>query len=408
MESISRYGDEELKRLMGSPDPVRSNEAYTAYDNHAEEVQAHFERNYLQPPEEEVSSPPVRDFLSSDEIAMIVPMRERGPVTRSLLSTVKRLMPSQRIYVIDDGSDDAACEEVRRHGAHLVGTGEILDFLHWDRLLPLLALEQRPRGKGVAVLAGYLLLYLLAEYAGDTPSWVCQHDSEIAEYDRYRGLEYLAWGALHRKGAHYVKMAKTGRGNEACMVARSLLRKLARLPQDPAVQKRMDDLFLRLAPHKWLLTGEFMLQWSLAMQRPFATGYLEETLISAFAEDLGAVIGRSTVHIANPNPRLDAPNTARKESLILHHVSSFILELGYESIPTNRWTLEDITRLNHERMSMPEEAAWIPDDEGPVRYEEVENNRILPSIAMLSEAGFINHEAASAFIERFPTERAAS
>lgn len=408
MESISRLPDEELKRVMGAPDQTRSDEAYTAYDNHAEEMQAHFAKNYLEPSETDVGSSRVRRFLRGDDVVMVVPMRERGPVIRPLLSVVTRIMSARRIFVIDDGSDEAAREEVCRHAARLIVTDDILNLINWDRLLPLLALEERPRGKGVAVLAGYLLLYLLAEYAGAAPSWVCQHDSEIADYYRYRGLEYLAWGALHRKGAHYIKMAKTGRGNEACMVARSLLRKLARLPQDPSVQKRMYDLFLRLGPHKWMLTGEFMLQWSLAMQRPFATGYLEETLISAFAEDVGAVIGRSTVQVANPNPRLDAPNTARKESLILHHVSSFLLELGYESIPTNRWTLEDIARLNHERMSMPEEAAWIPDDEGPVRYEEVENNRILPSIAMLSEGGFINNEEASVFMERFLSETAAS
>lgn len=405
MESVSRLSDEELKRLMVAPDPIRSDEAYATHTNHAEAMQAHFARNYLQPSEADISSQRVKRFLQGDDVVMIVPMREKGPVTRPLLNVVTRCMPAHHIFAIDNGSDEAACKEVRIHGAHLISAARILDLLDWDRLFPILALEERPRGKGVAVLAGYLLLYLLAKYAGEMPAWICQHDSEIADYFRYRGLEYLAWGALQRNGAHYVKMAKTGRGNEPCMVARSLLRKLARLTQDPSVQKRMADLFIRLAPHKWMLTGEFMLEWSLAMTRPFATGFLEETLISAFAEDVGAVIGRSTVQVANPNPRLDAPNTTRKESLILCHVASFIIELGYESVPINRWALEDIARINHERMSIPEEVAWIPDDESPVWYEEVENNRILPSIAMLAEGGFINSEEASVFMERFLIEK---
>lgn len=408
MESISRLADEELKRLMGAPDRRRSEQAYQTYANRADEIQDHFARNFLLPSERAVSSQRVKQFLQNGNVAMIVPMRERGPVTRSLLSTATRLMPARQIYVINDGSDEAACEEVRYHGVRLVATADLLQLLNWERLLPVLALDERPRGKGVAVLAGYLLLYLLAEYASETPAWVCQHDSEIMDYHVYRGLEYLAWGALQRKNAHYVKMAKSGRGNEACMVARSLLRKLARLPHDPSVQKRMEDLFLRLAPHKWMLTGEFMLQWSLAMQRPFATGYLEETLISAFAEDVGAVIGCSTVQVANPNPRLDAANTARKEAIMQDQISGFLMELGYEVLPTNRWTLEDIARLNHQRMSIPEDAPWIPEGDDPVQYEEVENNRILPSIAMLSEGGFINSEEASVFMERFLSENAAS
>lgn len=404
MESTSQFPDEELKRLMGAPDPVRNEEAYIVHTNKAEEMQAHFARNYLQPSEADISSQRIKRFLKGDDIVMIVPMRERGPVARPLLSVITRLMPSNHIYVMDDGSDEAACNEVQRYGVRLAATGKILDLLNWDRLLPILALDQRPRGKGVAVLAGHLLLYLLAEYAGKMPTWVCQHDSEIADYFRYRGLEYLAWGALQKRGAHYVKMAKTGRGNERCMSARSLLCSLATLQRDPAVRKRMEDLFVKLAPHKWLLTGEFMLQWSLAMQRPFATGYLEETLISAFAEDMGAMIGKPTIQVANPNPRLDAANTEEKETLMQDQISSFIMELAHETLPTNRWTLEDIARLNHERMSIPERSVRIPGDEGPVRYKEVENNRILPSIAMLSGGEFINSEEAASFIQRFLAE----
>lgn len=401
MESIGGLPDEHLKRIMGAPDSARSDDAYhsTHARSTADEVQSHFARNYFIPSEEDISDGRVKDFLRGSDVAMIVPMRERGPVTRPLLTTTSRLMPVGNIYVIDDGSDTEACKEVRLHGAQLVAATNILDLLDWEMLLPLLALNERPHGKGIAVMAGYLLLYLLVEHAGKTVEWVCQHDSEIAEYSVYRGLEYLAWGALQKRNAHYVKMAKAGRGNESCMTARSLLRNLARLPQSPPVQKRLGDLFMRLAPHKWMLTGEFMLRWSLAMQRPFATGYLEETLISAFAEDVGAVTGQSTIQVANPNPRLDAANTTRKEALMQDQISGFLMELGYETLPVNRWTIEDIARLNHERMSIPEEVAWIPEDDEAVRYDVVENNRILPSIAMLSEGGFIKSENVVLFLE---------
>jgi hypothetical protein len=400
MESISGLSDEKLKRLMGA-DSARSDEAYHPAHTNAgmDDMQSHFARNYLMPSEKDVSDGRVKDFLRNGDVAMIIPMRERGPVTRPLLGVASQLMPVGNIYVIDDGSDIDACEEVRRHGAQLVAATEILDLIDWKRLLPILALDKRPSGKGVAVMAGYMLLYLLVERAGKEVAWICQHDSEIAEYSTYRGLEYLAWGALQKRNAHYVKMAKTGRGNESCMTARSIMRNLARLPQNPSVQKRLGDLFVRLAPHKWMLTGEFMMRWSLAMQRPFATGYLEETLISAFAEDVGAVTGQHTVQVANSNPRLDAANTARKEALMQDQISGFLMELGYEILPVNRWALEDIARLNHERMSMPEDVAWIPDDDGPVRYEEVDNNRILPSIAMLSEGEFIESDKAASFLE---------
>lgn len=403
MELITRLPDEELKRLTGILDEERSNEAYVRHQNTAEEMQILFGRNHLRPSDDDISDPAVREFLAGEEIVLIVPMREKGPVIRPLLSVVTKLMRPQQIFVVDGGSDEEARGEVVRHQAVLVDASRVLDLLDWKRLLPILCLDKRPEGKGVAVLAGYLLQYLLAEYKGDRPSWICQHDSEIAEYRRYRGLEYLAWGAKIRTGTHYVKMAKTGRGNESCMTARSLLRSLAKLQNDAGVKKRMDDLFMKLGPHKWMLTGEFMLEWSLAMTRPFATGFLEETLISSFAEDKGAMMERRTIHVDNSNPRLDAPNTVRKEAIMQFSISSFIMELAHERVPVGDWTIEDIERINHSRMSEPLGAAWIPADDRPTQFEEIENDRIIPSITMLHEGGFINEDAAWPLIRTFLT-----
>ena len=398
--------DDELKVILGGVDPLRVQEAYQNVNGLlAGDLQTHLNSGYLQPNAEDlrVQEERINSFLQSGKLAIVVPMRERGPVIRPLLNTLikERHVALGTILVVNDGSDKAALDEVRQHNSnvHLVSRDEVLDVLKWDKLLRILNLRERPRGKGVAVLAGYLSQYIWARRNDRHPLWLGQNDAEIAQFDRYQCWEHLGYGIVTRPGAQYVKMAKFGRTNERCMAARWMLLVFAQAESvAPEIQRRAEEMAYRLGRHKWMLTGEFALRWELAMDRPFATGYLEETLTSLFSEDYCAQWcpeGDGVVQVANPNPRLDAANDERKEAIMQQQISNFILSVALgETLPIDQWGIETIKRLNHTIMADPIVMGWIPLDEGSVKAEVAPNNRLIPSITMLDRAKLIDWENA--------------
>ena len=372
-------------------------------------VQEYFQKNYLRPDIRQIKAArlDILKFLSEKRVALVIPMKEQGPVIRSLLETIAPQMPHCMICVVNDGSGDNAVGEVRRYGKiRFVDRNEVLNTLAWDRLMPILNLQERPKGKGITVLAGYLFHFFLAQYSGHTPQWIFQHDADIVEYVQNRGLEYLVWAVLYgKRSAHHIKMAQSGRGNESSMAMRSALLALSNassalfLHGMEKIEKRAHSLFTSLAPLKWMLSGQFGLSWQLAMQRPFASGYLEETLTCAFVGDSGL----STVQVSNPNICLDAVNDYRKEGIILQLVNNFILTLAFVKKPVHRWTVSDIQSLNSGIMTRALDMALIPPDHGPVLADTVPSERILPSIKMLKEENLINEVAAMELVKRICT-----
>ncbi|MFA6410095.1 MAG: hypothetical protein WCW26_00770 [Candidatus Buchananbacteria bacterium] len=404
-------GDDEFKRTLGM-DHDRCNGAYEVELPETGELQRRFAANYLEPgggeydvPSEALeaanremtlATPRIKQFLGDRRLVMVVPMRENGDVTRPLLSTVTKLMPSDCITIVNHDSDDDALQGVMRFsGVHLPYWKDLLDTIDWLRLLPILNLTKRPEGfgKGLSVLAGYLHRYFLAQIHG-APQWLCQHDAEIQQYERYRALEFLVWGLLERPDAQYAKMAKFGRTNERCMLARTLLNVLAQSNalSDP-IRQRCSDMFYRLVPDKWMLTGEFVMSWELAMTRPFASGYLEETLTAMFAQDKSAQNGRTAICVANPNSRLDAANDDGKEAKMQQEISAFVLRMALSAPPVDQWTVDTIADLNREVMSQPNMFGWIPSNDHSVVAEVLPANRIIPSIQMLVDGGFVDTKA---------------
>lgn len=383
------------------PDVERSSRAYEATDHGSEsKFRERLSLNYLQPSDSDLAR--AAELITSGGLRMVVPMRESQPVAGPMLQMVirKNGFNPRWMVVVNDDSHPSAVEEVNRFGVRVINRNCILDCVDWPRLLPVLNLEEVPRGKGVAVLAGYLVQFVLAERHG-TPIAVIQHDSEIQGYTQYRALEYLAFGIMNVADAAYVKIAKSGRGNERCMAVRNLMDVVATCPLlNTAIRERARQLFDRLTPHKWMLTGEFSLEWSLAMNRPFATGYLEETLITAYCEDTFARRKKGcTAHVANPHPRNDGANDERKESIMQQQISNFVAMLALEADPVDMWGLQEIARLNQTCMARPIRVGWIPlaDDRDlcnePVQGEIIRNDRIIPSVTTLVEDNFVDMNA---------------
>lgn len=365
--------------------------ANVVHEEH-ERLRKIFAADYLQPTHDEIenSRARARDFLQSGSLSMIVPVKENTPVGESLLGNVTQILPPQYITVVDGGSAACALDAAYRYGVKVLSSDMILDTVDWDRLLPILGLEEKPygtdgaQGKGIAVFAGCLFQYAMANYGHVWPRWICQHDIELAEYEKYRGLEYLLYGLFQRPLAQYVKMAQGGRENERCMAARSTLADIATLPYiAPAIRKHAADLFESLTPDKHMLAGEFMILWDIAMSRPFATGFLEETLITLF--------NASSVRVSNPNPRSDGKNPQEKESKMQQEISNFIYAVTFGEHRINRWSIDDIARFNEDVLCRPLRMGWIdPEDLGPVKPAVFRQNRIIPSIKMLVEGRFIN------------------
>ena len=401
-ETGTRVPDEELKRNMGL-DRDRCDGAYSeTFDTRS--LQERLSQDYVEPTDENLrdAHDQIVSFLHDNRCMLVVPMRERGPVIEPMLRHVVGLMSPQNIIVVNDNSDDPAIQAVSRYGARLIHRDDWLNMLDWPRLLDILNLTERPtRGKGVAVLAGYLYLHFWVQQTGIQPGMLLQHDAEIAEYARYRGVEHLIWGLLQRPNASYVKMAKSGRGNERCMAARSSLPVLAASQNvAPKSRQRAQDLFDKLVKHKWMLTGEFGMGFELAMQRYFATGYLEETCMSIQLEDWAAQHGRVTAQVGNPNPRLDGANDDRKEAIMQQQISNFLGQMALDAPLFTEWTIETIRCLNHGVMSSPVKMGWVAPNDGPVVAEMLPNDRIIPSVTQLFGAGLVDCDAAMRLLEQ--------
>ena len=369
-----------------------------------------YDSNYLQPSKEEIdTNSNIGVILRQGEVALVVPMKEEGSVARPLLSRVSQQMPGKNIVVINDRSDKEAVTEVTKHNVPLIDRDDILDALDWNRLLPILNLDERPYGKGMSVLAGYLHHYVLSQIRdlAYQPIWLAQHDAELSLESKHHNLEYLMWALLkneNHRTTHHVKVAKYGRGNERVMVIRNSLLELEYLPQSQEnilISKRAKELFANLSGYKWILSGQFLLDWQTAMNRPFATGYLEETLTCAYAEDVASSNKfLKSVQVANPNPCVGGVNGHCKENIILQIASNFVLTLAMIVKPIDKWRLKDISRINHRFMSRTRPMALIPSDEGPVRALNIPQERIIPSVKTLIREGFVDMNVATQVAKR--------
>lgn len=376
----------------------RSERAYVVNPDKLEGLRAHLSEGFLRPSLEAIDSvqAKTKQILQTGEVRVLIPMQEQGPVLTPALSLLTNLMPPHYITIVDDGSDDLALETAYRFGATVVEAQRILDAVNWNKILPILNLTERPHGKGVAVFAGSLHQYYAAKLNGQTPSWLCHHDSEIEQYDAYRGLEYLMYGLLQYPDRPYIKMAKTGRGNGRIMTVRNTLQALSNIPSLPEnVRRRAYDLYLHTTPHKWMLTGEFLLHWDIAMKRFFGTGYLEETLITLFAP--------RPIQVSNPNPRRDAKNSPKKEATMQQEIGNALIYAAFEK-PLEQWDIADIRRINSTVLDQNVEGARIPDPEdsdpeGPNEPFTAKSNRVIPSIEMLRKEGLINESELLDYIE---------
>ncbi len=352
----------------------------------------------------------ISQFLKKGQADLVIPMKEKDSTIKDLLNYAKKKIPFNSVFVINDESNKKAIEAVEKfNGVWLINKEEVLKIINWKKLLPFLNLSRLPKGKGVTVMAGYLFRFLLEKAKNRKAKWVFQTDADIKDHNKFKALEYLAVGVLRNPNAFHIKIAKPGRNNEPHMAVRSALTILEDLEKvllsnkGKEMGKRAKELFESLAKYKWILGGTFAISNEIAYTRPFATGYLEETLICAFVEDKARKEGGFSVQISNPNPCSDGENSFKKENIIVQMTANFVMILLLAKRPVCDWILEDIAWINKSLMSKPRSIVLIPPkgNNDPVIVENVANERILPSIKMMEENGLIDKTKAHSLIEKF-------
>ena len=286
-------------------------------------------------------------------------------------------------------------------GVVIVDKEEILQVLDWEALQKTISSPNMPRGKGIAVLAGYLYVYISNKLHSQKTKWIFQHDAEIIETNTLTNFDYLVWTLIaSQQNPFHIKIAKGGRNNEATMVARSLLLSLLNLPDTPAnnqIKLRAVDLFKKLTPLKWMLTGQFLLDGDLAMQRPFASGYLEETLLSVFVKDIAS---HRTLQVSNPYPCIDNDNDKYKEDRMMQIISNFIFMLACFHKPASKWTIDDIRLFNNKFMADKAVFGFIPPGDEPVKICRSDNNLVIPSVVMMDKKGIIDWDKVDHFVNK--------
>jgi len=372
-------------------------------DTVEEELERSFSKNFVRATNDNIKEkyPKILKFLDSGQAVVNIPMKEKGNQISSFLSVATRQISNKAICIVDNGSSEKAIKAVERYPeVVLIDKDEIFETLDWRRLFPILNLEEIPDGKGAAVLAGYLFRYF--SNTNKTSQWIFHCDADVEEYkNRFMALEYLSYAVLcSQKNILHIRMAKSKRNNEPFMAARNLLLMLEYLPdffagkESRKIARRAKILFTNLAKYKWMLSGAFALQWHVAMSRPVASGYLDETLTCAYMEDLSLSLANKTVQIANPNPCSDRENGDGKENEIIQKASNFVIALAFARTPVSRWGIKKIRWINHKLMDKPGIMAFIPGvNEEPVKVRTIHNERILPSVEMILKNDLIDKKS---------------
>lgn len=423
-DSCPSLTDEDLKAQCGPADKDRCAIAFDetgVVGRDERPLMAHFYQP--KPKELEARQGAMRRILSHGG-HIIMPMRERSDHKRDIVRGVMEYLTSRveprRIIVVNDESADHVVNGLAKFwemGAVMINLHEVLALINWDRLLPILALDEPPKhGKGMSLLGGMIAMYLTHR----KPPAIIQHDADLKEADSYDGLTCLAYPLTQRTMVDeqrvrylYVKTARAGRGNETCMTARNIIGDIATNPRTPVdVQKVAALLYRTLREHKWMCSGEFGLFGELAYNRPFATGYLEETLISIFVEECimhhPAGVPEAVAHVEAPNARLDDSNDDLKEFRMQDRIARFLIEYCWYGRPIVNWALDDFQAFN-ERFGSCTETARIPtvtDDErnpgalsGPVIVDRLRQDRIIPGVKMLFQHDLVDIRAAREYIE---------
>lgn len=247
------------------------------------------------------------------------------------------------------------------------------------------------------MFAGHLALAALGIGERD---YLFQGDADVQNYEHMAPIERLLVAATREQGVHHAKLAQPGRDNETLMTTRAVIQVFHALGLPwvpPAVQQLAHDVFMALAPDKWLTCGMYLVTGAIARSRPFASGYLDATTQALWTVGAPECGWRRVRHVACPVTCRDARNTSQKDALMLSSIAMYLHSVVMLGKPPHLWSLDDISQLNRVLPRLCH-IPVIEDTEGPVAIHRIESDRIIPSVNVLSETEIVDLAAVASIL----------
>ncbi|WP_394849232.1 hypothetical protein LZC95_17510 [Pendulispora brunnea] len=368
-----------------------------AYDLRPSPLEEHFRARYVIPSPEALLAASSELPVRHDRLWAIVPMAEQQP---ALAETVARAahylssrLPRGRVLFLDGGSCRENVAAARAGGAIVLEQDTIFDAIDWGRLLPILNLRRRPvgrSGQGFNVFAAHIALAALGMRDDDL---VFQCDADVQNYEELAPLERLLSAWSLEANVRHAKLAQPGRNNEMTMAARAMqqLFYCLELSWVPSTVKQLArDVFMALAPDKWLTCGLYIVTGAVVRSRPFASGYLDAMMQAIWATSARECGWRNIRYVECPVRCRDSVNTSTKETLILSSVALHLQSIVMHGIAPHEWDPGLITQLNCGMMPRLCDIPEIGDAAGPVAIHHIDQDRLIPSVDALCEAKIID------------------
>ncbi|MXY50205.1 MAG: hypothetical protein F4Y38_13035 [Gemmatimonadetes bacterium] len=371
----------------------------------ANSIEHHRERSLRQLVRKDVYQPSCDDlsnrvkqilrYTQCGKVKVLMPLRELkgdGAVIVSEILRVLRLhVGVSNVFVVDNGVHPRTAREIVDSGVTVITESMIRQRLDWDRLMCHLNLPDIRFGKGYAVTLG--LAYLAIHGLMDDDDWLVQCDGDISGFRRFQLMPHLFYPIIMEPESpwEYLKIAQTQRNNETVKAGINGLAtyfKLAENISDSRMnQQRLmaQEIYDACIHHIWMLTGQFALRWRHAVNRMVATGYCDETLVSAQHG------WRRLAQVVNPNPCMDRTNSKQKEDCMMTRIIQFInaLTVFGQSVRTS-WSLEMIREFNEGVAPGVDSIVRIPDKNGPLCVDGIEMDRVFPSVQAMLDNGLLS------------------
>lgn len=347
--------------------------------------------------------------LKSGRYRCIMPMYRDMAAAHTTKYMIDVLGNPKNVTIVNGGSpDDEVAKVVAGMGADILNVADLRGMIPTEKFYDLLAWNEKdkngnvkvPIGKGMSIFWLHLFDEVVRPQLPEE-TVTLQIDSDITNIgspvEKYNALYYLALPYVLNPEKNFVhtKTASPGRNNEPTMVTRNALFALA----DAGIP--LAGLYAKFSQRlKWMLTGEFSFgNRSSVRNMPHSSGYGAETILAMYLALLNEKGLGDTAQVAIRIPRIDASNTYNKEYVMYDQLGYLMFALAIR--PTGPGTvaampgvdslsIADVKEINT-RMAKREYYTVIGEEAGPCEVISTVNDRIIPSIAELIKAGYIDN-----------------
>ncbi len=313
-----------------------------------------------------------------------------APVIGNIIDELSDYLGAENIFISDNGLHEKVRKSIITRGIRLISVEKMKERFHFPKLLEVLSLKELNYGLGFSMISG--LAYLAVEQRIQPDDWLIKFDGDITNFKQCLLPQYL----LHplaiepNREWDYLKIAKVGRNNETVIAGINSLTAYFCNEVEPewalvSQTQVAREIYEACIRQIWILSGQYAIRWKHLYEQLGATNYCDPLLSSA---QLG---WRKFAQIINPHPLLDLPNTKQKEDCMMSLFVKFINTLVvFGKSVRDEWSIEDVARFNRYFTQHQNAVVWIPEEPEPMRLENIESDRLMPSLKVLIQEGLLN------------------